>query len=282
MLRGIDTATSGMLALQRKQDALTNNMANAETPGYKQDASPLRAFPELLLERIHDQQDNKPGQRPTIGTLTMGVYNQETLPLFTQGSLVSTNQPFDVGIQDQQLAPVMQNNEMIKPSAFFAVQSADGGFHLTRNGQFSVNANGQLTTSTGELVLGRNGAPIMDADLTSGDVMIRENGEIIVHPNDPNQVRTVGSIGMVMVNDPNQLVKEGNGLFQLEGANPGMIEQNNPAGLVLQHKMLEQSNVDLPQTISEMMANIRLYEANQKVLQAYDKSLEQLNSIGRV
>jgi flagellar basal-body rod protein FlgF len=282
MLRGIDTAASGMIALQRKQDALTNNLANAETPGFKQDASPLRAFPELLLERIHDRQDSKTGQRPTIGTLTLGVYNQETLPLFSQGSLVSTNQPFDVAINDQQLAPIIQDNRMIKPSAFFAVQSADGGFHLTRNGQFAVNANGQLTTSTGELVLGQNGAPITDAELTSGDVVVRNNGEIIVHPNDPDRARTVGSIGMVVVNDPNQLVKEGNGLFQLEGANPGMIEQNLPAGMSLQHKMLEQSNVDLPQTISEMMANIRLYEANQKVLQAYDKTLEQLNSIGRV
>jgi flagellar basal-body rod protein FlgF len=282
MLRGIDTAASGMIALQRKQDALTNNLANAETPGFKQDASPLRAFPELLLERIHDGQDSRTGKRPTIGTLTFGVYNQETLPMFSQGSLVSTNQPFDVAINDQQLAPIMQNNRMIKPSAFIAVQSADGGFRLTRNGQFSVNANGQLTTSTGELVLGQNGAPIMDVELTSGDVGIRENGEIIVHPDDPDRARTVGSIGMMIVNDPNQLVKEGNGLFQLEGANPGMIEQNLPAGLSLQHKMLEQSNVDLPQTISDMMANIRLYEANQKVLQAYDKTLEQLNSIGRV
>lgn len=282
MLRGIDTAASGMIALQRKQDALTNNLANAETPGYKQDASPLRAFPELLLERIHDQQDNKSGQRPVIGTLTMGVYNQETLPLFTQGSLVSTNQPFDVAINDQQLAPVMQGNKMIKPAAFIAVQSADGGFHLTRNGQFSVNALGQLMTSNGELVLGRNGVPIMDPELTSGDVLIRENGEIIVHPGDAGRARTVGSLGMVLVNNPNLLVKKGNGLFQLEGANRGMIAQTLPPGVSLQHKMLEQSNVDLPQTISDMMMNIRQYEANQKVLQAYDKTLEQLNTIGRV
>jgi flagellar basal-body rod protein FlgF len=282
MLRGIDTAASGMIALQRKQDALTNNLANTETPGYKQDASPLRAFPELLLERIHDRQDQKAGQQPIIGSLTLGVYNQETLPLFYQGSLVSTNQPFDLAINDQNLAPIMQDNKLMKPSAFFAVQSADGGFHLTRNGQFSVNALGQLTTSNGELVLGKNGQPVADPELTSGDVLIRATGEIVVHPEDAGRARTIGSLGMVLVNNPNQLVKEGNGLFQLEGANTGMISQTVPAGVSLNHKMLEQSNVDLPQTITEMMANIRQYEANQKVLQAYDKTLEQLNTIGRV
>ncbi|MDF2904145.1 MAG: flagellar basal-body rod protein FlgF, partial [Bacillus sp. (in: firmicutes)] len=88
MLRGINTAASGMIALQRKQDALTNNLSNAETPGYKQDSSPLRSFPEMLLERIRDDQTAKTGVSAKVGSLSMGVYNQETLPLFSQGSLV--------------------------------------------------------------------------------------------------------------------------------------------------------------------------------------------------
>ncbi|WHY88384.1 flagellar hook-basal body protein [Neobacillus novalis] len=279
MLRGIESASSGMIALQRKQDALTNNLANAETPGYKQDSSPLRAFPEMLLEQIHNQ-SSAPGRK--IGSLTMGVYNQETLALFTQGSLVSTNSPFDVAINDSQLAPVLTNNKYLKPSVLFAVQTADGGFHLTRNGNFSVNASGQLTTSSGDLILGQNGAPISDPELASGDVTISDNGDVIIHPNDAARAKTVGSLGMVVVNDPSQLVKEGNGLFTINGGNTAMIAKTMPEGVQLQQKMLEQSNVDIGQTITEMMANIRLYEANQKVLQAYDKTLEQLNTVGRV
>lgn len=277
MLRGINTAASGMIALQRKQDALTNNLANAETPGYKQDYSPLRTFPEMLLERIRDQ---KTGANSSIGSLSMGVYNQETLPLFLQGSLVSTNMPFDVAIEDQQLGLVGENN--VKPSAFFAVQTAEGGFQLTRNGHFSVNENGQLVTATGEFVLGRNGAPIASPELLSGDVAIKENGDIIAYPNDPARATYVGSIGMVVVANPNELTKAGNGLFELQSGTPALIEQAPPQGVTLHQKMLEQSNVDTAQTMTEMMANIRLYEANQKVLQAYDKTLEQLNTVGRV
>ena len=55
-----------------------------------------------------------------------------------------------------------------------------------------------------------------------------------------------------------------------------------PAGVQLHHKMIEKSNVDPTMTMTNMMENVRLYEANQKVLQAYDRSLELLNSIGRV
>jgi flagellar basal-body rod protein FlgF len=276
MLRGIDTAASGMIALQRKQDALTNNIANAETPGYKQDASPLRAFPDMLLSLIHTDQ---PGTK--IGSISTGVYNQETLPLFAQGDLISTNQPLDVAIEDGQLQAVLKNNHVIKPSAFFAVQAADGTMHLTRNGQFSVNANGQLATSTGELVLGKNGQPISDPALANGNVTIQENGDILFTQAENGAAQKIGSIGLVLVQDPNQLTKEGNGLFQLQGLNTSMLTQAMPAGVKLHQKMLEQSNVDLSQSITDMMANIRLYEANQKVLQAYDKSLEQLNTVGR-
>jgi flagellar basal-body rod protein FlgF len=278
MLRGIDTAASGMIALQRRQNALTNNLANVETPGFKQDASPLRSFPEMLLEQIHQSGKGS----PTVGTLSLGVYNQETLPLFSQGSLMSTNMPFDVAINDQALTPTLQNGQYIKPAAFFAVQTADGSIQLTRNGRFSINENGQLTTSSGDLVLGKDGRPISDDDLTSGDVSIQSNGDIIVFPGDRARARTIGSIGVMIVKNPNELVKKDNGLFQLDGAEPAMLIQEFPAGLELHQKMLEQSNVDTSQTITEMMANIRLYEANQKVLQAYDKTLEQLNTIGRV
>jgi flagellar basal-body rod protein FlgF len=280
MLRGMDTAASGMIALQRKQNALTNNLANVETPGFKQDSSPLRSFPEMLLERI--RQTETSGETPKIGTLSMGVYNQETLPLFSQGSLVNSNMPFDVAINDQALPPMLENGESIKPAAFFTVQTADGRFQFTRNGRFSVNENGQLLNSSGDMVLGKNGIPISDQELTSGKVSIQNNGDIIVNPDDPARARTVASLGIMVVNNPNQLVKKDNGLYELEGATPAMLSQTLPAGLQLHHKMIEQSNVDTSKTITEMMTNIRLYEANQKVLQAYDKTLEQLNTIGRV
>lgn len=277
MLRGMDTAASGMIALQRRQDLLTNNVANSNTPGYKQDNSVLRAFPEMLLERLNDGSSQV---APNIGTLQTGVYNQESIPLFTQGDLTSSNSPYDVAIEDKNLTPTIIGGKVVKPAAFFAVQSADGGLRFTRDGHFTVTSNNQLTTANGSVVLQANGAPVSDPELGSGDVAILENGDVIVHPGDPARARTIGTIGTAIVNNPNDLIKEGNDLFRLDGATTGMIGTNQ--GVVMHQKMLEQSNVDLSQTMSDMMTNIRLFEANQKVLQAYDKSLEQLNTIGRV
>ncbi|RDU35916.1 flagellar biosynthesis protein FlgC [Neobacillus piezotolerans] len=279
MLRGIDSAASGMIALQRKQDALTNNLANAETPGFKQDASPLRSFPEVLLQQIRGKESVAEAR---MGTLSMGVYNQETLPLFLQGTLTETNMPFDVAISDQGIAPIEVDGRTVKPTAFFAVQTSDGAMRLTRNGRFSVNENGELVTATGDFVLGKNGNRITGLDPQLKDVSINSDGDIIAFPNDPQRTRTIGSIGMVIVENPNRLIKRANGQFELDEPGMVMVTGNLPAGVQLHQKMLEQSNVDLSQTITDMMANIRLYEANQKVLQTYDKSLEQLNTIGRV
>ena len=87
MLRGIDTAASGMLAVQRRQEALTNNLANIETPGYKKVDTTLRAFPEVFLERINDSKTSSTGNAPGfswVGSMQQGVYAQENISSFLQ------------------------------------------------------------------------------------------------------------------------------------------------------------------------------------------------------
>ncbi|MCK9911755.1 flagellar basal body protein, partial [Microbacteriaceae bacterium K1510] len=86
------TSAAGMLAMQRRQDVLANNLANINTPGYKQDDGVLRAFPEQLLSRMRDPEgptvDGMPnfsGQPAVIGRLNSGVYLSEALPNFSQG-----------------------------------------------------------------------------------------------------------------------------------------------------------------------------------------------------
>ncbi|MCM3763606.1 flagellar hook-basal body protein [Neobacillus niacini] len=276
MLRGIDTAASGMIALQRRQEALTNNLANIETPGYKKVDSTLRAFPEMLLERINDSKNspNPPGYS-WIGSMQQGVYVQENISSFLQGDLVSTDNPLDVAINDRAIP--LQNSQ--KPSLFFTVTNAAGETRYTRNGRFTVDEAGQLRTTEGFGVLNKAGNLIEIG--TGGDVSISEKGEIILFPDDPAKRQILGQIGLVLIENPNDLIKEGNGTFRLEGDTPALLAEL-PAGATLHQKMIEKSNVDPTMTMTSMMENVRLYEANQKVLQAYDRSLELLNSIGRV
>lgn len=281
MLRGLDTAASGMIALQRRQEALTNNLANIETPGYKKVDTTLRAFPEVFLERMNDSKSSPSGNTrgySWIGSMQQGVYAQENISSFLQGQLIETNNPFDVAIDDQNIP--LKNGQ--KPSVFFAVANANGEIRYTRNGRFTVNENGQLCTLEGNKVLNNHGNPIqMDPKLASSEVSINEKGEISVNPDGATNRKIIDTIGLVLIQNPNKLIKEGNGTFKLDGQNPPILTEL-PAEVRLHHKMIESSTVDPTLTMSNMMENVRLYEANQKVIQAYDRSLELLNSIGRV
>lgn len=281
MLRGIDTAVSGMLALQRRQEALTNNLANIETPGYKKVDTTLRAFPEVFLERINDSKTSPTGNAPGyswIGSMQQGVYAQENISSFLQGDLVTTNNPFDAAIDDRALP--LENGQ--KPSVFFAVANAAGEIRYTRNGRFTVDETGQLVTSEGFKVLNNQGVPVQaEPALASSKVSISAKGELILNPDDPASRKVIDTIGLVLIQNPNDLIKEGNGIFRLDGQKPAPLTEL-PAGVQLHHKMIEKSTVDPTMTMTNMMENVRLYEANQKVLQAYDRSLELLNSIGKV
>jgi flagellar basal-body rod protein FlgF len=278
MLRGFYSAASGMLAGQRRTEMLTNNIANANTPGYKVDQGSLRAFPEMLMQRLEGvQSPAKNGgtlrTASTIGGLNTGVYMQEMIPLFKQGDIRETGLSTDVALVDGNL-PI--NPETNKPgSLFFAVQNANGDVRYTRNGNFTVDPTGSLTTNEGFYVLDENGNRIQ---VDSNQFEVTVGGGVLV--NGLAQTR----LGIAYSENPQTLNKEGNGLYR---TNDGVALPNataNPeVSFTLNQGFLEGSNVDVTQAMTEMMTAYRTFEANQKVLQAYDKSMDKaVNEIGRL
>lgn len=260
MIRGLYTAASGMIAQQRRQDMLTNNLANANTPGYKADQASLRTFPRMLianLSRAYETSSNE---------LATGVYLQETIPNFLQGNIVETGSNMDVALIDGTLP---ENSTIM-----FAVQT-ENGIRYTRNGNFTVDNEGRLVTRQGMPVLDVNGNQIM---LQSENFQILTDGTIF-----ENNVQ-VAQLNVVLLDNPNQLVKEGNGLFRYEGAAaPGTAVGNPNVTYQVQQGFLERSNVDLQRTMTEMLSAYRTFEANQKVLQTYDQSLDKaVNQVGRI
>ncbi|KOF09898.1 flagellar basal body rod protein FlgG [Planococcus glaciei] len=284
MFRGLYTATSGMLAHNRKQQILTNNLANANTPGFKQDQTVLRAFPDQL---IHAMESGKfasnggrmPGSSTPIGQLNTGVYSQEGIPSFSQGPLKETGNSTDLSLMDELLPENPQSQQ--KGSLVFAAESDSGQIRYTKNGQFSVGEDGLLKTSDGNSVLNQNMEPIR---VDSTNFTVAENGQVTLQNGG-----SAGGLWIGYTENPEQFVKEGHGLLRWEGTPqtaPQSIEDvpllNNTNSFVKQG-FLEQSNVDLTQTMTEMMATYRGFETNQKVLQAYDRSMEKAaNEIGRV
>ena len=271
MLRGLYSAASGMLTQQRRTEMLTNNMANANTPGFKADQASLRAFPELLLQRLESVQTptgtSKQFSRSTpIGSLNTGVYMQEAIPLFRQGDIRETGRKTDIALVDSNLP---ENGAL-----FFTVQNETGDVRYTRNGNFTQDASGFLTTNEGYFVLDELGNPIQ---LQNTDFTISSNGTII------DGTQETGRINIAFTENASDLIKEGNGLYSLEG-DPLQSALNNPEiGFSLSQGFIERSNVDVSQIMTELMTAYRAFEANQKILQAYDKSMEKaVNEIGRL
>ncbi|MBM7662493.1 flagellar basal-body rod protein FlgG [Bacillus mesophilus] len=277
MLRGFYTAASGMLTQQKMTELLTNNMANANTPGFKADQASVRAFPELLLQRINNPGVPNTGvQLPggrTIGALNSGAYLQETIPNFIQGDLQDTGRKTDIALQDLNVPINVQTGQ--RSSLFFHVQDANGESRYTRNGNFTIDGQGFLTTNEGFYVLNENNERIM---INSGDFTLQEDGTIIEN----NQA--IGRLNIVLAENPNALVKEGNGLFRTEdGQALQTAIGNEDVAYSLKQGFVERSNVDAAQTMTQMLTAFRAFEANQKVLQAYDKSMDKaVNEIGRL
>ncbi|WP_394218143.1 flagellar hook-basal body protein [Halobacillus trueperi] len=273
MLRGFYTAAAGMMANQRMQETLSNNMANAYTPGYKADQGTMRAFPELLIERmgsktIPTKNGFKIPNGGHVGSLNTGVYMQEAVPSFVQGDMKETGVGTDLALVQNEVPDE-------SGSVFFRVQNEDGEERYTRNGNFTVDGEGFLTTNLGYYVLDGNGDPI---DTGGMEFDVSQNGELTVD----GQAFT---LGLSYTPDASQMVKEGNDLFRLseEGnliVNPGA---EDGVGYSIRQHHLERSNVDPNRTMTEMMNTYRSFEMNQRVLKAYDQSMQKaVTEIGRI
>lgn len=133
---GLFIAASGMVAEQTRQDQLSNDLANASTPGYKPDESPQRSFGAVLLANTEGG--------TAIGSVDEGVSLGKTFTDMTPSSIQETGEPLDFAIQG---------------NGFFSVKTAQG-VRYTRDGQFTTSATGILTDQSGEEVLSPSGAQI--------------------------------------------------------------------------------------------------------------------------
>lgn len=273
MLRGFYTATNGMLAQQRRQEVLSNNITNAQTPGFKQDQATLRAFPELLIQRM-DSRDIPASQNrstPTmseIGAINSGVYVQETIPDFIQSSLRETGMVTDMAL-------IQEETPDEGGMTFFTVQHADGEVSYTRNGNFTVDGAGNLVTNQGYYVLDEANQPINTDQLA---FTVTPEGVVQL----PDQEIP---LAIAYSDNPQDLVKNTDDLYQLGEDGAALEDARTVAGLQfqVQQNHLENSNVDTSQTMTDMMQAYRIFEANQKVVQQYDRSLEKaVTEIGRI
>lgn len=266
MVKGLYTAYTGMLNEQNRMDIMTNNLANADTNGYKKEGSTSQTFADTYAIKIKDTSAyNIPR---TLGEVSLGVHIGETYRDYSQGSFKVTDNPYDLAIGG---------------NGFFAVsftnKQGETSIKYTRDGAFTVDKDGYLMTKDGDYVLNQNGA-------ANGNPAAANYIQI-----DPNQKFTideegyiwqnrtvVGQIGVVDFADYNYLEKYGENLYQtVDGAQiiaaDGTVEQG----------VLEASNVNVVSEMVEMITITRAYESNQKIIQTVDSMLDKaVNQVGKV
>ncbi|HOM03551.1 MAG TPA: flagellar hook-basal body complex protein [Acetivibrio sp.] len=258
MIRGLYTSGWSMLANSKQMDVVSNNLANVNTTAYKKDTVILESFPDALVRRINDSHSSSnPSGR--LGYVQLGNDVGEVFTYYNQGQLQKTDNSLDMAISNCD-------------TAFFtvAVPAENGAFreYYTRDGSFALNAYGQLVTKEGYLVMGQNGVITLNSEnfSVSDDGTIVENGQAV----DRLLIRNF--------TDTATLRKVGSNLVQRSEN----TEEQEFDGVVRQG-YLEQSNVNSINEMINMITIMRSYEANQKILQAQDETLQKaVNEIGVV
>jgi flagellar basal-body rod protein FlgG len=215
---GLYIAATGMVAEQTRQDQLSNDLANATTPGYKSDASPQHNFGAVLLA-------NTAGGAP-VGSVNAGVALGQTYTDMTQGAVQETGEPLDFALTG---------------SGFFAVKTAQG-VRYTRNGQFIASAQGELTDSKGNQVLGQSGSPIKIG---------------------PAGTVATSALGVF---DVPAAVKQGENLYSGTASGKGAGEVRQGA--------LEGSGVDAAKIMIDMITSLRSFQSGQQAIQAINHTLQ--------
>ena len=257
MIRGLYAAASGMIMGVLRQGLIAQDVANANTPGYKQVSLPPTRATQLNLRRLSTAQPT--ASTPTVGPVGTGVYPAPMETNFGQGVLQSTGRSLDVALEGE---------------GFFQVQTPEG-VRFTRDGRFHRDADGNLVTTQGYLVLDANGQPMQLPQ--TGEVTIAGDGTVSVDE------QAIGRLGLFQV-PVVSLQRAGENLF-ISAPGPAQASAAAPqpaTDVQVRQGFLEGSNVDIAGTLVEMMSVARTYEASQRLVQVQDQVLARTMDVGRL
>jgi flagellar basal-body rod protein FlgG len=261
MIRALYSAASGMEAQQTNVDNIANNLANANTSGYK---TRRAQFQDLLYQTVV-QPGSAAGQQSIVPSglqLGLGTKPSANEIIFTQGNFSQTSNPMDVVIQG---------------NGFFQVLRPSGDLAYTRDGSFQLNNVGSIVTSNGDLL-----QPQITIPANAQSVTIATDGTVSYIQPGQAAAQKAGQIQIAGFQNPAGLNSLGQNLYQPTDAS-GTATVGNPGGQeglgTLLQGYTEQSNVSIVQEFINLIIAQRAYEANSKVVKAADDMYQQVNNL---
>jgi flagellar basal-body rod protein FlgG len=255
-MRALDTAATGMAAMDLQVQVIAGNIANLSTTGFK---SQRAEFQDLLYEhvqRIGAQASDQGNILPVGIELGSGVKTVGTPRLMTQGALLQTGNQLDVAIQGD---------------GWFKIQMPDGTFTYTRDGSFQQDAQGRIVTAEGNVV-----QPTITIPQNATGLTINNQGQVSVTVPGSTTSQILGQFTITRFTNNAGLQGQGSNLFTQTPAsgNPQDGLAGTDGAGTLQQGFLEQSNVEAVTEISNLIAAQRAYEMNSKVITAADEMLQ--------
>lgn len=274
------TAMVSMSGLQQRIDGIADNLANADTVGYKRSDA---AFEDVLTSvRRQPASFHQPGRNTPLGFVHGWGSRLAGMRLdIAQGPIKETGNPLDIAIEGNGLF------EVIVPGT-----DAAGGPDLrpawTRNGSFKLSPEGpdgsQLTTQDGYPVIGIDGRPIRIP--RGAEIQITPDGTVTgkVVRGGMEETTVLGRLKLVEVVSPDQLQQAGDGIFTLPGGVDPAEETivrawDGSAGIQVRQGALEQSNVDTAVEIADLLNVQRAYQLSARALSSSDTMMSLANNL---
>lgn len=260
MMRSLYTAATGMDAQQTKMDTIANNLANANTTGFKRTRAD---FEDLLSETIRSPQAATPqgGAAPTPLQVGLGVRTSGTTRSFSQGDFVETGNPMDIAIEG---------------GGFFRVTRPNGEYAYTRAGNFKVDAEGRLVTQRGELV-----EPRIQVPQNATSVTVSPDGQVTAAIPNETRPQELGQLELSTFVNPAGLEAIGGNLYveTISSGTPSFTRPGENGTGTITQGFLESSNVKAVEEMVAMISTQRSYELNSKVIQTADQMLQRLTNV---
>jgi flagellar basal-body rod protein FlgG len=261
MIRALYTAASGMNAQQLNVDNIANNLANANSAGFKMRRA---QFQDLLYQSMVQPGASAGAQTvvPVGLQLGLGTRAAGNEVVFTQGDFSITNNPLDIVIQGR---------------GFFQIRQPNGNLAYTRSGSFQLSAAGAMVDANGNQL-----EPQITIPPNALTITIAGDGTVTYTQPDQTAAQTAGQIQLATFQNPAGLNSIGQNLYTPTDAS-GDAVAGNPGGQeglgTLLQGYTEQSNVSIVEEFINLIAAQRAYEANSKVAKAADEMYQQVNQL---
>jgi flagellar basal-body rod protein FlgG len=234
-----------MVIAKTRQEMISGNVANAETPGFKRDNVAEEVFSEAMWVAELAGRRRQFGATFTRHALSPAVTDHR------QGQLVESHSPYHLALSGQ---------------GFFAVQTPEG-VRYTRAGDFRLDGQGHVVDARGGRLLLSDSTPLV---VGGRKLSILSGGEVLLDGS------PAGQLLIVDFPDLGSLVRDANGQFQGDG----LIRVSSQSAV---HQfMLEQSNVDIGEEIVDMLLTNRIFQSAQRIVATYDQLMERAKEIGSV